>query len=177
MLKPFPLSDVYQLLEPGPVVLLTTAHKGRTNVMAMSWHMMVEFQPPQVACIVSGANHSFTALRRTGEAVLAIPTADLAGQVARVGNCSGRDTDKFAAGGLTPVSAGKVSAPLVAECYANLECRVIDTRLVGRYNMFILEVVQAWINRGRRRARTLHHQGYGKFTVDGDVIRVRSNKP
>ena len=53
--KPLPLSKVYQLLEPGPVVLLTTAHKGRANVMTMSWHMMVEFEPPLVACVVSSA--------------------------------------------------------------------------------------------------------------------------
>ncbi len=50
-MKELPLSKVYQLLEPGPVVLLTTARRGRANVMAMSWHMMIEFEPPQVACV------------------------------------------------------------------------------------------------------------------------------
>ena len=49
MMKDLPLSDVYQVLEPGPVVLLTTARKGVANVMTMSWHMMVEFTPPLVA--------------------------------------------------------------------------------------------------------------------------------
>src|ERR1035437_8543887 len=57
MLKDLPLSKVYQLLEPGPVVLLTTAHKGRANVMTMYWHMMVEFEPPLVACVVSNADY------------------------------------------------------------------------------------------------------------------------
>jgi len=52
------LSKVYQVLEPGPVVLLTTAHKGRANIMTLSWHMMVEFEPPLVACVVSNRNHS-----------------------------------------------------------------------------------------------------------------------
>ena len=66
-LKALPLSKVYQLLEPGPVVLLTTARKGRANVMTMSWHMMVEFEPPLVACVVSGANYSFAALQATKE--------------------------------------------------------------------------------------------------------------
>ncbi len=61
-MRDLPLSKVYQLLEPGPVVLLTTAIKGRANVMAMSWHMMVEFTPPLVACIVSNADYSFAAL-------------------------------------------------------------------------------------------------------------------
>ena len=69
-MKPLALSKVYQLLEPGPVVLLTTAHKGHANVMAMSWHMMVEFEPPLVACVVSDANYSFAALRATKECVM-----------------------------------------------------------------------------------------------------------
>src|ERR1035441_7319647 len=88
------LSKVYQLLEPGPVVLLTTAHKGHANIMAMSWHMMVEFEPPLIACVVSNANYSFAALRATKECVIAIPALELAPKVVGVGNCSGRDVDK-----------------------------------------------------------------------------------
>jgi flavin reductase (DIM6/NTAB) family NADH-FMN oxidoreductase RutF len=60
--KNLPLAKVYQLLEPGPVVLLTTARNGRTNVMTMSWHMMAEFEPPLVACVVGNADFSFAAL-------------------------------------------------------------------------------------------------------------------
>ena len=103
------LSKVYQLLEPGPVVLLTTAHKGRANVMTMSWHMMVEFEPPLVACVVSGADYSFAALRATGECVIAIPARKLAPKVVKVGNSSGCDIDKFEAFGLTPVPGECVS--------------------------------------------------------------------
>ena len=177
MLKNFPLAEVYTLLEPGPVVLLATAHKGRANVMAMSWHMMMEFTPPLVGCLVSGANHSFAALRKTGECVIAIPAAGLASKVVAVGNASGRDLDKFEAFGLTPEPAKKVAAPLVAECFANLECRVVDTRFVPKYNLFVLEVVQAWIDPKQRKAKTLHHHGYGTFVVDGETIRLKSKKP
>src|ERR1017187_10318601 len=89
-MKDLRLSGVYQLLEPGPVVLLTTAHKGRANVMTMSWHMMVEFEPPLIACVVSNANHSFAALRAMRECVIAIPAVELAPKVVGIGNCSGR---------------------------------------------------------------------------------------
>ena len=88
-MRDLPLSSVYQLLEPGPVVLLTTANKGHANIMTMSWHMMVEFEPPLVACVVSNANHSFTALRATKECVIAIPEVELAPKVVGIGNCSG----------------------------------------------------------------------------------------
>ncbi len=139
-MKTLALSKVYQLLEPGPVVLLTTARGGRANVMTMSWHMMVEFEPPLVACVVSGANHSFAALRATGECVIAVPARKLAPKVVKVGNASGRDIDKFAAFALTALPASRVQAPLVAECFANLECRVADAGMVRKYNLFILEV-------------------------------------
>jgi flavin reductase (DIM6/NTAB) family NADH-FMN oxidoreductase RutF len=176
-MQELPLSKVYQLLEPGPVVLLTTAHKGRANVMTMSWHMMVDFNPPLVACVVSEANYSFAALRSSRECVIAIPDRDLAPAVVKVGNASGRSIDKFAAFGLTPVPAGCVAAPLIAECFANLECRVIETRLVNKYNLFILEVLKAWTDPEKINPKTIHHQGYGKFAVDGDIIELASKKP
>jgi flavin reductase (DIM6/NTAB) family NADH-FMN oxidoreductase RutF len=172
--KPLPLALVYQLLEPGPVVLMTTARKGRANVMTMSWHMMVEFEPPLVACICSSANYSFEALRATGECVIALPARKLATKVVKAGNSSGRDIDKFTACGLTPLPASRVKAPLIAECFANLECKVIDRRMASRYNMFILEVVAAWTDPKQKRPKTLHHQGYGKFIVDGPAITLKS---
>ena len=172
--KPLSLSKVYQLIEPGPVVMLTTAHKGRANVMTMSWHMMVEFEPPLIACVVSGADHSFAALQATRQCVIAIPARKLAPKVVKVGNSSGRDIDKFEAFGLTPLPASQVAAPLIAECFANLECRVSDTRLVNRYNLFILEVLAAWRDPAQKRPKTIHHHGYGTFVVDGPAIRLKS---
>ncbi|MGE0714213.1 MAG: flavin reductase family protein [Alphaproteobacteria bacterium] len=168
------LSRVYQLIEPGPVVLLTTARRDRADVMTMSWLMMVEFEPPLIACVVGPANHSFAALCATRECVIAIPAAELASKVVQIGNTPGRYVDKFAMFGLTAVPAERVRAPLVAECFANLECRVTDTRFVRAYALFILEVLTAWIDPAQKRPRTIHHQGHGRFVVDGEVIRRRS---
>jgi len=176
-MKDLPLSKVYQLLEPGPVVLVTTAHKGRANIMAMSWHMMVEFEPPLIACIVSNANYSFAALRATKECVIALPALELAPKVVGIGNCSGQDVDKFKKFSLTPMPAERVAPPLVAECFANLECRVVDTHLVNKFNLFVLEVLKAWSDPAQKNPKTLHHHGYGKFVVDGEVIKLKSEKP
>ena len=173
-MRTFPLSKVYTLLEPGPVVLLTTMYKGRPNVMTLSWQTMVEFEPPLVACVVGEGSYSFAALRATRECVIALPAAALAPQVVRVGNSSGRDLDKFEAFGLTPRPARHVRPPLIEECFANLECRVVDTRMVNRYDLFILEVVQAWRDPAQRDPKTIHHQGYGVFVVDGRRIRLPS---
>lgn len=168
------LSRVYGLLEPGPVVLLTTAHKGKANIMTMSWLTMMEFEPPLVGCIVSSNNFSFDALQATRQCVINIPTVEIAEKVVDVGNSSGRSMDKFETFGLTPKPAAIVTAPLLAECYANLECKVIDTQLVNRYNFFVLEVVKAWLDHAHQDPRTLHHRGEGYFMVAGETIKLPS---
>lgn len=172
--RSFPLAKVYRLLEPGPVVMVTTAHDGRTNIMTMSWHTMIDFEPPIVGCVVSERNHTFGMLKATGECVVNIPTVDLARHAVACGNTSGRKVDKFRVFGLTPAAASRVKAPLIAECYANLECKVVDTRMTARYNLFILEVLKAWIDPARKDPKTIHHLGKGAFMVAGEIIRLPS---
>jgi len=174
MKKSLPLSRVYRLLEPGPVVLLTTARKGRANVMAMSWHVMIDFEPPIVGCVVGDRGYTFGILKATHECVINIPTVELASKVVRCGNVSGRTVDKFRAFHLTPVAASRVKAPLIDECYANLECRVVDASLATKYNLFILEVLKAWIDPSKKNPRTIHHLGMGVFMVAGRTIKLPS---
>jgi flavin reductase (DIM6/NTAB) family NADH-FMN oxidoreductase RutF len=174
--KTFPLSEVYRLLEPGPVVLVTTARAGRANVMPMSWHLMMEFNPPLVGCVISNRNYTFETLKATRECVINIPTVELAEKVVACGNASGGQVDKFKTFGLTPVAAACVNAPLIAECYASLECKVVDGKLAAKYNFFVLEVVKAWIDPARKRPRTIHHQGEGVFMVAGRTIHLPSPK-
>ncbi len=169
-----PLAEVYAILEPGPVVLLGTAQDGRANLMPMSWHTMLEFEPPLVGCVVSAANHSFAALEATGECVLNVPTAELLDRLVACGNSHGDQVDKFARFGLTAEPSAQVAVPRVEECWANLECRVVDRQLVGSYNFFVLEVVQAWHDPTVRVPRTLHHRGYGRFMIAGEEIQTGS---
>jgi len=172
--RSYPLGKVYRLLEPGPVLLLATAGKVRPNVMTLSWQMPMEFEPPLVGCVLGNMDYSYGLLKASRECTLNIPTVELADRVVAVGNCSGRDTDKFQTCGFTAKPARRVAAPLVAECYASLECRVADTRLVNRYGLFILEVVQAWVDGAVKTPRTLHHRGWGVFMVAGETVRLAS---
>ncbi len=174
--RSLPLSRVYRLLEPGPVVMVTTAARGRANIMTLSWHTMIDFDPPLVGVVVGEGNYSFGLLAATGECVINIPTVELARQAVGCGNTSGRKVDKFKAFGLTPAAAASVGAPLIAECYANLECRVVDAGMADRYDLFILEVVKAWIDPSVKRPKTLHHLGGADFMVAGRTIRLPSRK-
>lgn len=172
--KSFPLSKVYTLLEPGPVVLVTTAGETGPNIMTMSWHTMLEFEPPLVGCVISNRNHSFSLLQASNECVINIPTVDIVEKMVGCGNTSGTNTDKFNKFGLTPKPVAQVGAPLIEECYANLECRVIDSSMVDLYCFFILEVLTAWIDPAVNEPRTIHHRGHGRFMVAGEEIALKS---
>lgn len=172
--KSFPLSKVYGLLEPGPVVLLTTSRSGRPNIMTMSWHTMIEFEPPLVGCVISNRNYSFGLLKATKECVINIPAVEIAAKVVACGNSSGAKIDKFKTFGLTPKPAAQVGAPLIEECFANLECRVVDTSMVAKYCLFIVEVIKAWTDPAVKNPRTIHHLGHGNFMVAGEKIKLKS---
>src|ERR1700761_2105132 len=111
--KDFPVENIRRFLEPGPIVLVSSAHGDQTNIMTMGWHMVMEFSPSLVGCLISGANHSFELIRASRQCVINLPTTELAPTVAKIGNCSGRDLDKFAEFGLTAIPAAEVRAPLI----------------------------------------------------------------
>lgn len=166
-MRPLKLSKAFTLMESGPVILVTT-HDGKTdNIMTISWTMVVDFTP--VFAITTGEwNYSFAALRKKRECVIAIPTVDLLDKVVGIGTCSGADTDKFAKFKLTPIPAKFVRPPLIKECLANIECKVID--IVKKHNIVVLEGMAAYIDSARKEKRTLHAVGDGTFIVDGRKI-------
>ena len=163
----FPVANVRRFLESGPIVLVSSAHKGETNVMTMGWHMVMEFQPSLVGCIISSANHSFEMIRNSRQCVINIPTETIAATVVKIGNSSGRDIDKFAEFGLTPKPGTHVRAPLIAECYASFECLLTDASQVKKYNMFIFEVVKAHVATSPKYPKTIHYRGDGEFMISG----------
>jgi flavin reductase (DIM6/NTAB) family NADH-FMN oxidoreductase RutF len=173
-MKQIAASQAYRLLEPGPIVLVTTFHKGKPNVMTMGFHMVIQHAPPLIGCVVGPWDHSYEALSETGECVIAIPTLDLAEAVVDIGNCSGDQVDKFQRFGLTMRPGKAVSAPLITDCLANIECCVADRTLVDTYNLFILEAKQIWITENRKEVRTIHHQGDGRFIVDGGTLDLNN---
>ncbi|MBU3956157.1 flavin reductase family protein [bacterium] len=172
--KVFPLSKVYRLLESGPVVMVTTEKGGKPNIMTMSWHMMIEFKPALVGFVVSDANYSFGLLKATKECGINIPTMKIAEKAVGCGNTTGAKIDKFKEFGLTPRKASKIKPPLIEECYANLECRVVDTKMVAKYGLFIVEVVKAWVDPTVKNPRTIHHRGGDSFMVAGDTVKLKS---
>jgi flavin reductase (DIM6/NTAB) family NADH-FMN oxidoreductase RutF len=164
LMRRLELSKAFTLMESGPVVLVTTLDGQKPNIMTLSWTMVVDFTP-QFAFTTGEWNYSFAALRKNKECVIAIPTIDMLDQVVGIGTCSGADTDKFDKFKLTPVPGKIVKAPMIKECLANIECKVID--IVKKHNIVVLEGVAAYVNTNRKEKRTIHAVGDGTFLVDG----------
>ena len=169
-MKTLQISKAFTLLEPGPVILVVTRDEKKNNIMTISWTMVMDFTP--IFSITTGPwNYSFSALQKTKECVIAVPTVDLLDKVVGVGTCSGADTDKFNKFGLTPVKGKHVRPPLIKECLANIECKVID--IVEKHNIVVLRGVAAYLDTSRKERRTIHAIGDGTFVVDGRKLDRR----
>jgi len=170
MMKKMQINKAFTLIEPGPVVLVTTSDGENNNIMTISWTMVVDFTP--LFAITTGPwNHSYSALQKYRECVVAVPTVDLIDKVVGVGTCSGSDTDKFEKFGLTPLKGKHVRSPLIKECWANIECKVID--IVKKHSIVVLEGVAAYCDSARKEKRTLHAIGDGTFVADGRKLDRR----
>ncbi len=169
-MKSLGIRKVFTLMEPGPVVWVTTHDGKKDNIMTISWTMVVDFTP-KFAITTGPWNYSYAALRKSRECVICIPTVDLLDAVVGVGMCSGADTDKFEKFGLTAVKAKHVRAPRIQECLANIECKVVD--LIPRHNIVVLEGIAAYVDESRRETRTVHAIGNGNFVVDGRTLNRR----
>jgi flavin reductase (DIM6/NTAB) family NADH-FMN oxidoreductase RutF len=170
--KNFPVEKVRRFLEPGPIVLVSSAYKGERNIMTMGWHMMMEYT--LVGCFIWDQNYSHEMIRRSKECVINVPTFEMIDTIIGIGNCHGSDVDKFEKFHLTPIAGSKVAAPLIAECYASFECKLIDTSLIKKYSHFVFEVVKAHVAARPRYPKTVHYRGDGVFMIAGPSRTYRS---
>jgi len=165
-----PIEKAFTLIEPGPVILVTTKDGRKNNIMTISWHMVMDFTP-KIALTTGPWNHSFQTLMRTKECVIAVPAVDIAEKAVRIGTVSGTEVDKFKEFGLTPLPAAEVGAPLIAECLGCIECVVVD--YVEPHGIVVLEGKRAWIDYERKERRTFHAVGDGTFVADGEKMDFR----
>ncbi|KAI0852991.1 hypothetical protein F5Y00DRAFT_158531 [Daldinia vernicosa] len=181
----YPPSRVFRLIEPGPVLLVTTGSLADSthNVMTIGFHMVMQHEsPPLIGICLGPWDASFAALKKKRECVLAVPDVAMAGVVVDIGNCSADDEEepsgKWQRFGLEACPAAKVKAPLVGggNIIANIECVVEDTKLVSKYSMWVLKPVKAWLNPDKKPGeggRMFHHRGDGTFVVDGEILDLK----
>jgi flavin reductase (DIM6/NTAB) family NADH-FMN oxidoreductase RutF len=177
-----PLNKANRLINHGPLILISSFYKGRPNVCTVAWNMPVDFDPPKVACVIGEDNYTFTCIKHTKEFVINIPPKALLRKVIQCGSVSGEDVDKFKEFNLTPAPAARVKAPLVKECVAHLECKLLRHDLMREYNLLLASVVCAWVDKKlfknkrllveRAGAKTIHHLGGRWFAFPGGVTNL-----
>ncbi len=129
------------LAMPTPVWLVGTYDDGKPNIMTIAWGGICCTQPPCVTVSLRKATHSYAAIVERKAFTVSIPAEGQAAQADYVGTVSGRDVDKFAACGWTPVRSELVDAPYVAEVPLVVECRLLHTLEIGLHTQFVGEIV------------------------------------
>ncbi|HEX3356634.1 MAG TPA: flavin reductase family protein [Tepidisphaeraceae bacterium] len=170
-----PVTQTRRFLEPGPIVLISSAYKSERNIMTLGWHMMLEYN--LVGCFIWDQNHSEQLIRRSKQCVINLPTFDMIDTIIGIGNLHATKDDKldkFQRFHLTPTPAKKVAAPLIAECHSNFECKLIDTSQIKKYSLFIFEVVHAHVTKNPKYPTTVHYRGDGIFMISGPNKSYRS---
>lgn len=167
------LSASARLLHPRNVVLVSCVGKdGKANIITLAWSMPTSRKPPLVLISVAPGRHSHRLIQESGEFVVNIPTIDLAKEVLTCGRVSGREADKFKQAKLTPIPAQKVKAPLIGECVAHLECKLVQQVTTGDHTVFVGEVLAASASEGvfkdafdAKRVKVVLHAGGDTFVT------------
>ncbi|MFC1526259.1 flavin reductase family protein [Candidatus Latescibacterota bacterium] len=151
---------------PERVVLVTSVDgEGKANIISVGWAMRANMAPPVFAIGLGKKSHSCASISASGEFVFCLPGTSLAQQVMYCGTHSGREVDKFAETGLTALPASRVKAPLIGECLASFECRVVASQDIGDHRVFFGEVLATWQGERREPHLLVVGEGAGYETV------------
>jgi flavin reductase (DIM6/NTAB) family NADH-FMN oxidoreductase RutF len=162
-----------RLLNHGPTVLVSCAHGGSDNVITLAWTSPVSSSPPLVAVAIAPGRYSHGLIERSEEFGVNVPGSGLLEAVWLCGTTSGRDGDKFERARLERRRATRIAAPLVEDCFAHVECKVVEAETLGDHTLFVGEVVAAAVEREafdghltlRGGFQTLHHLGGSLFVT------------
>ncbi|MGH2460257.1 MAG: flavin reductase family protein [Chloroflexota bacterium] len=177
-----PSNVALRLILPGAVGLVTTEYRGRMNVTTVSWLAPVGREPPLVALAIHPSTLCHELIKRSGEFVVNIPTADVLNQVLTCGMMSGNDVDKFARTGLSLAEPRVVRPPLIEQCVAHLECALVNAFQPGDHTIFVGAVAYAWAEEsafdetwtlGDKELKPLHHLGGKTFAVLDERLEAR----
>ncbi len=164
------LENAFTYFESGSVLLVTSQDRQKDNVMTISWQMVLDFTP-RIALCTGSWNDSFDAIMRTKQCTLCVPTVDMLDKAVGIGTVHASECDKFKLFQLKKQKPARVKAPLIADCLAALECKVVD--YVKKHGILVLDGVELWENPRKKERRVLHANGDGTFFADGEFFNRR----
>ncbi|MBE5906232.1 MAG: flavin reductase family protein [Lachnospiraceae bacterium] len=135
------------MLYPLPAIMVTCqGNEGIPNIITLAWAGTVCSDPAMVSISVKKQRFSHHLLMESGEFVINLTTKDIVRATDYCGVTSGRDVNKFAKTGLTPIPSKKVAAPSIKESPVNIECKVKQVLELGSHDMFLAEVVHVSVD-------------------------------
>jgi flavin reductase (DIM6/NTAB) family NADH-FMN oxidoreductase RutF len=144
MRRKIDLDSAYRLLNPGPLVLVSSTLGERDGLTPIAWHMPVSDDPPIIGLEIWEGHFIYKAILETKDFVINIPSSEMAETVRGLGSTSGAETDKFKKFGLEKETAAKVKSPRLKSAIGILECRLRnDKTLLKKYNIVLGDVVYA----------------------------------
>lgn len=164
------IEKAFTYLESGSVLLVTSHDAKKDNVMTISWQMVLDFTPRLAICTGSW-NDSFETILRTKQCTLCVPAVDMIKKVVGIGTVHASECDKFKHFHLRKQKPAIVKAPLIADCLAAVECKLID--YVREHGILVLDGVQLWENPLKKERRVIHANGDGTFFADGKFYNLR----
>ena len=180
MRKEIPVTRARRLINAGNIVLVTSAYKDRKNILTLAWSTPLSHNRAYLGISVAKSHYSWELIHQSNEFHLNIPDRSLIKAALFCGKNSGRDIDKFQQTGLTSEKPKKLqSAPGVAECIGQAECRVIDKKDVGDHTFYIGEVLYAQAEEDIfnetwdiSKVKLIHHFGGTLFAVSSEILKV-----
>ncbi|MDP8252824.1 MAG: flavin reductase family protein [Candidatus Kaelpia aquatica] len=181
--REIPLDYARRLLNHGCVILVTSHFRNINNIVTLSWQMPLSSKPRLFALSISRKHFSNKLIRKSRELTINIPGRNLIREVHFCGSCSGKRVNKFDKARLHPVAANFIAAPLIEECFANIECKVRNMYNIGDHTLFVAEALRAiadpswfdgkFLQCNDKGVQTLHHLGENRYMVSGEVIKAR----
>ena len=134
-------------LYPTPVFIVGTYDAaGKPNAMTVAWGGICCSKPPCVAISVRKATYTYGNLMDRKQFTISLPTQDQVAYADYFGLVTGREVDKFAVTGLTPVKGDFVDAPYVAEIPQVLECKIVHIAELGLHTLFAAEIMDVKVD-------------------------------
>lgn len=178
-----PNAKAYRLVYPRPVVLVSCIdpETGKPNIITIALAVPLSVNPPLVGILVAPRRYSHELISRSKEFVVNIPTIEILEKAIKCGKVSGRRHDKFSEFGLTPRPAKTVKTPIIEECVAHLECKLVNQITTGDHTLFIGEVTAAYANEGAfdgefidvKKVRNIYQVGGDYYaTLGGEIVEL-----
>jgi flavin reductase (DIM6/NTAB) family NADH-FMN oxidoreductase RutF len=181
MRRTIELLDALRLLNGGPVALVTARFRNETNVMPAIWTVSLSRRPPLIGVAVNPSRHTHDMVRFAEEFALNFPGRDLLNHTHYFGAVSGANVGKLELAKLPTFQASKISAPLIENCLAYVECSLEDALRVGDHTLFVGRVLvvqaeeEAFDETWRledRKYRPLHYLGVDRYAVLGEPMQA-----